>query len=122
MQWRIAHKDDVKELRTKLGSYVATITLLLMTQTVSSITSAERDMTEATSGLQEKIIAHRTLLEDVRTHVDSTISHQAEIKEQLDNQAASVQNLESKADETIQSLRDEAEQIWETNLIASTIE
>jgi hypothetical protein len=122
MQWRLAYKDEVKALRTKLGSHVATISLLLMTQAVSSITTAEHDRAEATCGLQEKILAYRRLLEDVRTEVDSSLSHQVETKSQLERQEETLGTLDCKADRTIQQLHNEHDLIQEVLSVASTTE
>lgn len=58
MQWRMMYKDDVVELRSILGSHVATINLLLMTQTVRSITMAENKRAKVACGLEKKIMAH----------------------------------------------------------------
>jgi hypothetical protein len=120
MQWRLVYKDEVKALRAKLGSHVATISLLLMTQAVSSITTAEHDRAEATCGLQAKILAHRRLLEDVQTKVDSLLSHQLETKGQLERQADTIGTLDRKADQTTQQLHDEHNLIQEFKSIAMT--
>lgn len=122
MQWRLAYKDEVKALRTKLGSHVATISLLLMTQAVSSITTAEHDRTEATCGLQEKILAYRRLLKNVQTGVESSLSHQVETKSQLERQEETLGTLDRKADRTIQQLHDEHDLIQEVMSMASTTE
>jgi hypothetical protein len=122
IQWRLAYKDEVKALRTKLGSHIATISLLLMTQAVSSITTAEHDRAEAACGLQEKILAYRRLLEDVHTGVDSSLAHQLETKGQLERQADAIDALDRKADQTIQQLRDEHNLIQEVKSMALTTE
>lgn len=60
------YKEDVLELRSILGSHVATINLLLMTQTVRSITIAENDRAEVACEFGKRISAHRALLEGVK--------------------------------------------------------
>jgi hypothetical protein len=122
MQWSLAYKDEVKELRTKLGSHVATITLLLMTQTVASITTAEHDRAKVACGLQEKILAHRKLLEDVKTGVSSSLAQQLETKLQIESQADAIRTLVRKADQTILQLHDEKCLIQEVRSMALTTE
>lgn len=122
MQWRLVYKNEVKELRTKLGSHVATISVLLMTQTVSSITTAEHDMAKVTCGLQRNILAHRKLLEDVKTGVYSSLARQLETKLQLERQADAMSTLDRKADETILQLHDEHSLIQDVKSIALTTE
>jgi hypothetical protein len=77
------YKADVKELRLILGSHVATINLLLMTQTVGSITAAENDRERLACGLEMKTIAHRRLLEDVQDQVEVSLDQQLETMSQL---------------------------------------
>ena len=119
MQWRLTLKDEVNALRTKLGSHVATISLLLMTQAVSSITTAEHDRAKTTCRLQEMIIACRKPLEDV---IDSSLAHQMETKCQLDRQLETMDTLGHKADQTIRQLCDEHDLIQEVKSIALTTE
>jgi hypothetical protein len=122
MQWRLAYKDEVKELRAKLGSHVATINLLLMTQAVSSITAAENDREEATCGLHEKIRAHRMLLDEVKSGVDSSLARQLGTKLQLEAQANTLGTLNCKADQTMLQLRNEQVLIDEVKKAASKTE
>jgi hypothetical protein len=114
--------DEVKELRTKLGSHVATISLLLMTQTVSSITTAEYDRAKVTCGLQEKILLHRKLLEDVKTRVDSSLARQLETKLQVESQADAMSTLDRKVDQTVLQLHDEQCLIQEVKSMVLTTE
>lgn len=122
MQWRLAYQDDVKELRTKLGSHVATISLLLMTQTVSSIVGAETDLAEVACEFRDNILAHRRLLEDVKVGVDTSIARHVETKLQLESQAAAVRTLDQKAGQTIQQLHYENVLIQEVKLAVSITE
>jgi hypothetical protein len=122
MQWRLAYKDEVKALRTTLGSHVATISLLLITQAVLSITTAEHDRAEATCGLQEKILQYRRLFKDVQTRVDLLLAHQLEAKGQLERQADTMDILDRKANQTVQQLRNEHNLIQEVKSMASTTE
>jgi hypothetical protein len=122
MQWRLAYREDVKELRLKLGSHVMTINLLLMTQTISCITSSEHDRAEAASGLHEKILAIRGLLEDVQAGVDSSSALQQETKPQVERQARSLSALDHKADHIIQQLRDDNGLIQEVKSAVSKTE
>jgi hypothetical protein len=100
MQWRLAYKDDVKKLRAKLGSFVATISLLLMTQTVSSVTAAEHERGKTACTLQESILVHRRLLEGAKSDVGSSLAEHKDTKSQLQSQADSMKNLHLKSDRT----------------------
>lgn len=112
----------MKDLRSKLGSHVMTINLLLMTQTISCITTSEHDRAEAASGLNEKILANRRLLEDVKAGVDSSSARQQETKSQLERHASSLSSLDQKADHIIQQLRDDNGLIQEVKLTILTTE
>jgi hypothetical protein len=97
MQWMIMYRDDVKALRLSLGSHVSTISLLLVTQTVGSITVAERDRERVRCELRNKILAHQSLLQDV-------MDGQFEVKVQLQNQSFTLDDLGGKADSTLVQL------------------
>jgi hypothetical protein len=120
MQWRLAYKDDVKKLRAKLGSFVATISLLLMTQTVSSVTAAEHERDKTAGTLQESILAHRRLLENVKTDVGSSLAEHKETRSQLQSQGDSMKDLHLKSDRTSSQLEEEnvlVQEIKSTTLI-----
>ena len=141
MQWRLVYKDDVKELRMKLGSHVATITLLLMTQTISSITRAEYDRANVACELRDNILAHRRLLGDVKTEVDSVLSQQMEtklrlqevktgiesslaqqrgVKRQLENQADTIDSLNRQTDQAFKQLHNQGALFQDLDLKVST--
>lgn len=107
MQWRKMFKEDVKNLRSVLGSHVGTINLLLMTQTIGSLTAAERDRDRLQSELVTKILSHRRLLENVQDRVEFSIEKQCETNLHLQNQSAALCNLAGKADQTNSNLRDQ---------------
>src|ERR1700709_2241389 len=107
MLWRLAYQEDIKSLRSVLGSHVATINLLLMTQTLGSISAAEKDREKLACGLEEKVLAHRRLLEDVKNQVSSTLSVQLELKLQLQHHSASHEILEDKADRVWEQLEEQ---------------
>jgi hypothetical protein len=109
MQWALCYKEDVRHLRSLLGSHVSTINLLLMTQTVGSITSAENDIERVACGLESKIIAQRQILEEVKTQVDVCLEQQQEIKVHLEDHSTVLNNLGTKANRTNQLLHDQAE-------------
>ncbi|KAE8445214.1 hypothetical protein EG329_013586 [Mollisiaceae sp. DMI_Dod_QoI] len=122
MQWRMMYKDDVVELRTILGSHVATINLLLMTQTVRSITLAENDRAEVASELKLKIMAHRGLLEEAKDKMDFSAKQHAETNMQLKYQAASLQNLEMKTDSLDERMQDQGNTLEELHSLALAAE
>ncbi|KAH0524009.1 hypothetical protein TsFJ059_008933 [Trichoderma semiorbis] len=105
MQFKIMLKEDVKELRSALASHVATINLLLMTQTVASISVAEDDRSYFASRLESKISTHNRVLEAVNGRVDTSLARQQEIKITLEAQSSAVDELGKKTDETRQSIQ-----------------
>jgi len=125
----------------KLRSHVATITLLLMTQTVSSITRADHDRADLACELKDKILAHRRLLEEVQCGVDSTLSHQVEmkmrlegvksginsslaqqmeVKVELENHADKIVSLDRKADQAIDQIHTQRALLQELDMKVST--
>ncbi|TVY89992.1 hypothetical protein LAWI1_G005003, partial [Lachnellula willkommii] len=122
MQWRLAYKDDVKKLRSKLGSFFTTISLLLMTQTVSSVTAAEHERDRTACTLQESILAHRRLIEDVKTDVGLSLAEQKKTKSQLQNQADSINDLHLKSKHISSQLQEEHALVQEVKSITVTTE
>ena len=116
LQWRMMYKEDAKQLRSILGSHVATITLLLMTQAVGSITAAEDDRQRLACGLENKILAHRRLLERVNEQVESSIEQQLETKLELRDHSTFLEDLRSKADQTQTQLRGQEARIREVQI------
>jgi hypothetical protein len=108
MQWALFYKEDVRHLRSLLGSHVSTINLLLMTQTVGSITSAENDRERVACGLESKIIAHRQNLKEVKAEVYVSLEQQRETKVHLEDHSTVLNNLETKADRTNELLKVQA--------------
>ena len=120
MQWRMMYKEDAEQLRSTLGSHVATINLLLMTQTVRSISAAENDRERLACELQTKIFAHRRLLEDVKGSVEVSLEQQLETKLQLQDHSTALDNLGSKADQTHKRLQGQQSLIQDMLLMVST--
>ncbi|OAL02500.1 hypothetical protein IQ06DRAFT_117281 [Phaeosphaeriaceae sp. SRC1lsM3a] len=108
MQFRIMFKDDIKDLRCFLASHIATINILLMTQAVSSISLAENDRHDLTSGLESKILAYRRHLEGIRNNLDLNLEQQRRIRDCLHQQHSGLEELRRKNDETNYQLRDQA--------------
>ena len=98
IQWRLVFKDDIQELRSTLTSHVATINLILMTQSVSSISVAEQDRTDLTREMQSQIQAHQKILRNVEGMVRVSVHRQGETKTQLQDQAVEIGSLKAKAE------------------------
>jgi hypothetical protein len=122
MQWRMMYKDDVVELRSILGSHVSTINLLLMTQTVRSITIAENDRAEVAEELEKKIMAHRGLLEEVKDKMDISEKQQSGMSTQLGHQTESLQRLETDAEILDGQIKEQNVALKEVRLLASRAE
>jgi hypothetical protein len=56
LQWSTRYKEDVKELRAKLAPNIATITILLMTQTLDTLSKAESDRLEIARDLKQTVL------------------------------------------------------------------
>ncbi|CAG8971550.1 hypothetical protein HYALB_00005446 [Hymenoscyphus albidus] len=106
LQWSLAYRDDVKELRGKLGSFVATINLLLMTQAVAYITAADGEREETKCGLLAKILENRRRLEKVEDAVSESSSMQAEMGSRLQHQEAALQEVFLRTEITSSGLHD----------------
>jgi hypothetical protein len=107
MQFNMIYKDEIKELRSILGSRVAVINLLLMTQTVRSIIVAENEREQIACGLESKILAHKRLLEGVKSHVEVSIGNQLEMKIHLQDQTALLESLGGKTDNANEHLENQ---------------
>ena len=101
------YKDEIKELRSVLGSHIAVINLLLMTQTVRSITVAENEREQMVCGLESKILAHKRLLEGVKGHVEVSFGNQLETKIHLQDQTALLESLGGKTDNANERLENQ---------------
>ncbi|KFX90422.1 hypothetical protein O988_08209 [Pseudogymnoascus sp. VKM F-3808] len=122
MQWKMMYKDDVVELRSILGSHVSTINLLLMTQTVRSITIADNDRAEVANGLGKKIMAHRGLLEEVKGKIELSGKQQSAMSTQLEHQTKSLQRLETDAEILDGQIKEQNVALNEVRLLASRAE
>ena len=123
IQWQLMYKKDAKEIRAILGSHVSTINLLLMTQTVQSVTRAEDNRAEVACGLEQRILAHRRLLEDVNVKAETSLNQHSETISNLENQEASLNTLVDKAEATSVQLRDQNLNLHEVrSIVGSTQE
>jgi hypothetical protein len=108
IQWSIKYKDDVKELRAKLAPNIATITILLMTQTVNNLSKAESDRLEIARELKRKLSFQRTSLADLKQTALKIAAAQARLEAGQASLAAGdadrnqeLSFLQSKADELL---------------------
>lgn len=114
MQWTTMYRDDMKELRSALGSHVSTINMLLMTQTLGSISAAERGREEAATKLEKNMLSHGKLLEDVK-------HGQSEIKSQLRDHKVVLNSLGSKAESSIQLQREQLSVVKDTQAQTTSV-
>ena len=91
------YSNDVRELKSTLGSHVATINLLLLTQTVASVTAAENQRERLACRLEEHILTHRPLLQGLNDKMEVSIEEQLGIKLHLHNHSTTLDDLEDKA-------------------------
>ena len=108
LQWSIKYKEDVEELRARLTPNVATITVLLMTQTVDALSKAESDRFEIARHLRRKFSFQRTSLTHLRQTTLNISTAQVRLEAELTNLAAGgtaqdqeFSSLQLKADELL---------------------
>jgi hypothetical protein len=109
MQYRLFYLDDVKKLRSTLASHVTTMNLLLMTQTVASITIAEDDRQYIANRLEEKILENRRLLTNIDDQTVASLQQAQCISKQLDDQSSLLNTLDSQAATTQRQLEGQSE-------------
>jgi Fungal N-terminal domain of STAND proteins len=108
LQWSMEYKDDVKDLRAKLAPNVATITVLLMTQTIDTLAKAESDRLQIARQLKRKLSFQGTSLTDLKQIAVNIATAQARLKAGETHSAAGYaaqaqefSSLQSKADELL---------------------
>jgi ubiquitin len=73
LQWSMKYKEEVKSLRAKLAPIVATITVLLVTQTIDTLSNAESDRLQIARELNCKLSSQCKILADLKqTTLDIT--------------------------------------------------
>jgi hypothetical protein len=108
LQWSMKYKEEVKSLRAKLAPNVATITVLLATQTIDTLLNAESDRFQIARELNCKLSSQCKILADLKQTTLGITSAQARLEaEQSHMTAAAVaqdqdlRTLKSKADELL---------------------
>jgi hypothetical protein len=80
LQWSTAYKDDIAALRAKLAPKSATITVLLLTQTIDSIAKAESDRDSIAREVAGKIFGQQMLMADAVDKINSLSITQQDLK------------------------------------------
>ena len=80
LQWSLMYEEEVKVLRARLAPNVATITILLMTQTIDTLTNAESYRIKAARELHDKFSSHSTTLDDVKRAISDVATVQSSLK------------------------------------------
>jgi hypothetical protein len=108
LQWSMKYKEEVKSLRAKLAPNVATITVLLVTQTVDTLSNAESDRLQIARELNCKLSSqYKTLADLKQTTLGITIAQTRLEAEQSHLTAAAaaqdqdLRTLKSKTDELL---------------------
>jgi len=94
LQWTLLYKEDIKELRSILGSHVATINLLLLTQTMGSIMSAENNRECLFNKLEQKISANGVILASVDRIAKLSLEQQLDARATLHKHHATLERIE----------------------------
>ena len=121
MQWRMAFKEDSKELRSILASHVGTISLLLMTQSINSISAAEEDRITLAREVENSILENRKILQGVEDKVDVSINNQGRTKVQLHYQAVDLDNLKINAELSNSQLKDQRIIVQDVQSVVSSV-
>ena len=108
LQWSVKYKEEVKSLRAKLAPNVATITVLLVTQTIDTLSNAESDRLRIARELNCKLSSQSKILTDLKqtTLGNTTAQARLEVEQSHMTAAATAQDqnlrtLKSKADELL---------------------
>ena len=108
LRWSMKYKDEAKALRARLAPNLATITVLLMTQTVDSLSDAEFNRVELVQQMNDRVSSQsRTLsaLKDSTYRIanaqDNLVTGQSHLTATAVKQAQDLQTLKSKADELL---------------------
>jgi hypothetical protein len=110
LQWSTKYKEDVKELRAKLTPNIATIIILLMTQTLETLSKAESDRLEIVREVKCKFSSQETYLADLKQTALNIATTQARLEAgqtglaiKAAGQDQELCSLHSKADELLKN-------------------
>jgi hypothetical protein len=109
LQWSMRYKEEVKSLRAKLAPNIATITVLLVTQTIDTLSNAESDRFQIARELNCKLSSQYKILAELKQTTLGIATAQArpEAEQPRTTAAAAAQDqdlctLKSKADELLE--------------------
>lgn len=127
--WSAKYKDEAKALRARLAPNLATITVLLMTQTVDSLSTAGSNSVRSVQQMNHSFYVNsRTLaaLKNSTDRVEATqhilASGQSQFSATALKQDQNLQTLKSKADELIQKNASHSGQLREQTTILKAIQ
>jgi hypothetical protein len=102
------YKEEVKSLRIKLAPNVATITVLLVTQTIDTLSNVESDRLQIARELNCRLSSQSKILADLKQTTLGITTTQASIEAEQSHMAAAataqdqdLRTLKSKADELL---------------------
>jgi tetratricopeptide (TPR) repeat protein len=108
LQWSMKYEEEVKSLRAKLAPNVATITALLVTQTIDTLSNAESDRFQIARELNSKLSSQSKILADLKRITLGITTAQARLKVEKSYMIATataqdqdLHTLKSKADELL---------------------
>lgn len=110
VRWSTKYKDEVRTLRARLAPNLATITVLLMTQTVDTLSNAKSDHDKLVKDLNHDLSSQSRILAKLRdstNHIakkqDDLTTQQSQLTTSATDQDHSLQILTSKTDELLKS-------------------
>lgn len=80
VQWSTKYKEEVKSLRARLAPNVATITVLLMTQTIDTLLHAESGHVQVAQELNRRLLSQSETLTDIERATSSVSIAQTKIE------------------------------------------
>jgi ubiquitin C len=110
LRWSMKYKDEAKALRAKLAPNLTTITVLLMAQSVDSLSNTELDRVKLVQEMNDRVSSQSRILTALKdsTHriangQDSLATGQSHLTATAIKQDRDLQTLKSKANELLKS-------------------
>ncbi|KIW94125.1 uncharacterized protein Z519_05441 [Cladophialophora bantiana CBS 173.52] len=110
LRWSTKYKDETRALRARLTPNLATITVLLMTQTVDTLSNAESDRFKLAQELKDKFSSQSCILTALRDSTcriasgqDNLATQQSHVTTMATTQGQVLLSLESKVSELLKS-------------------
>jgi len=112
LQWSMKYKEEVKSLRAKLAPNVATITVLLATQTIDTLSNAESDRFQIARELNCKLSSQCKILADLKQTTLGITTAQAGLEAEQSHMTA----VAAAQDQDLRTLKSKADELLKDNI------